>query len=325
VLGLLTRRLATAAITLFFATLIVFALINLAPGSPLGDSDEAISRARIAPEVRAELERHYRLDQPLVRRYLLWLGDIVRGDLGQSTYDRRPVATKILERLPVSFTLNTLALMGMVLLSVPIGAAAAFRPGSFWDRFSGLSSYALYAIPAFWAGLLLQIGFAVQLEWLPLSGLHSEGHAALGSLGRLADRAAHLVLPVTCLTYGGLAYLSRFVRATLLENASGENLAAARARGLSALGVFYRHGFRLAAVPMLTLAGFLLPALVGGSVIVETVFSIPGIGRLFVDAAYQRDYPVLMGVTLVSAVATLLGILAADLSYAWADPRTRRG
>jgi peptide/nickel transport system permease protein len=147
----------------------------------------------------------------------------------------------------------------------------------------------------------------------------------MGAAARLADRAAHAVLPVLCLAYGGLAYLSRFVRATLIDNSAGEGARSARARGLSELSVLVRHGFRQAAVPMLTLTGFLLPALFGGSVIVETIFSIPGLGGLFVDAMLSRDLPVLMGLTLLTGTATLCGVIFADLAYAVADPRVRRG
>jgi len=327
VLRLLVRRLLTAALTLLLVTLLVFSLIQLAPGSPLAPDEAGLAvGARMPPEWQDELRRLYHLDQPPLRRYALWVGDVLHGDLGRSLRDRRPVAEKIGERLGVSLTLNALALIVMLALSVPLGAAAAWRPGSRWDRLSAGGTYLLYAVPAFWAGLLLQLLFSVRLGWLPLAGLASAGDVELaGPLARASDRLAHLVLPVICLSYGGLAYLTRFVRATLLDAATGESLAAARARGLSALGAFYRHGFRLAAVPLLTLAGFLLPALVGGSVIVETVFSIPGLGRLFVDAAFQRDYPVLMGLTLLSGGATLGGILLADLAYAWADPRVRRG
>jgi peptide/nickel transport system permease protein len=280
---------------------------------------------RLPPAARAELERIYHLDQPLHRQYVMWLADVLRGDLGRSLHDRRPVAEKIGERIGITVILNGLALVLMILLAVPIGAAAAWRPGSWVDRLAATGTYALYAIPVFWAGLLLQIVFAVHLGWLPLAGLTSDGYETLGPLGRATDRLWHWILPVLCLSYGGVAYLSRFVRATLLDSASNESAVAARARGLSALAVLYKHGFRLAAVPMLTLAGFLLPALVGGSVIVETVFSIPGLGRLFVDAAFQRDLPVLLGLTLVSGAATLTGILLADLTYVIADPRVRRG
>jgi peptide/nickel transport system permease protein len=325
VLGQLAHRLATGALTLLLVTGLVTVLIHLAPGGPLGDSVESAGMHRLPPAARAELKRIYHLDQPLYRQYTMWLGDLLRGDLGRSLHDRRPVAEKIGERVGITVILNGLALALMVLFAVPIGAAAAWRPGSWIDRLAATGSYALYAIPAFWAGLLLQIVFAVHLGWLPLAGLTSDGYEALGPFGQAADRIRHWILPVICLSYGGVAYLSRFVRATLLDSSSNESAVAARARGLSALAVLYKHGFRLAAVPMLTLAGFLLPALVGGSVIVETVFSIPGLGRLFVDAAFQRDLPVLLGLTLVSGAATLAGILLADLTYVIADPRVRRG
>jgi peptide/nickel transport system permease protein len=186
-------------------------------------------------------------------------------------------------------------------------------------------TYLLYALPVFWVGLLLQMLFSLRLGWLPGYGLVAEDHQYLGPLARGLDVAAHLVLPVTCLAYGGLAYLSRFVRATLLDSVGGEGTRAARARGLSEWAVLYRHGFRQAAIPMLTLAGFLLPGLVGGSVIVETIFAVPGLGQLFVDAVFQRDLPVLMALTLLSGAATLGGVVLADLAYAVADPRVRRG
>ena len=278
----------------------------------------------VSPETRAELERIYHLDQPAHKQYLLWLGDLLRGDLGRSFHDKRAVAEKIGERIGITFTLNALSLLLMILLAVPLGTAAAYRPRSLIDRIGGGATYMLYAVPVFWAGLLLQIAFAVKLGWLPLAGLASDNAEAMGPLARMTDTAGHIVLPVICLSYGGLAYLSRFVRATLLESSSDESSLAARARGLSSFAVLCRHGFRQAAVPMLTLAGFLLPALVGGSVIVETIFAIPGLGRLFVEAAFQRDLPVLMGLTLLSGAATLAGILAADLAYAVADPRVRR-
>jgi peptide/nickel transport system permease protein len=325
VVGQLARRLATGALTLLLVTALVFVLIQLAPGDPLAEEMGASGLHRLTPEARAELERLYHLDRPVHVRYLWWLRDLLRGDLGRSFHDRRPVIEKLGERLGVSLTLNGLSLLLMVLLAVPIGAAAAWRPGSVVDRLAAWGTYGLYAVPAFWAALLLQILFAVQLGWLPLAGLESEAGSSLGLPARLLDRAAHLVLPVCCLTYGGLAYLSRFVRATLIESAGGESALAARARGLSALAVLWRHGFRLAALPMLTLAGFLLPALVGGSVIVETVFAVPGLGSLFVHAAFQRDLPVLMALTLLSGVATVAGIVAADLTYAVVDPRVRRG
>ncbi len=321
----IVRRLLTAVATLALITLIVFGLVHLAPGDPFADEGDAGPAAGMTAERRAELRALYHLDRPVLVQYVAWLADVARGDLGRSFHDRRPVAEKIRERVGVTLTLNLLALVVMVTAAVPIGAAAALRPGSRFDRLAGATTYALHAVPVFWAALLLQIALAVRLGWLPLAGLESDGAAALGWGARLFDRAAHLVLPVLCLSYGGVAYLSRFVRTTLLDTAAADALRAARARGLSRGAILLRHGFRQASVPMLTLAGLILPGLLGGSVIVEKVFAIPGLGLLFVDAMFQRDVPVVMALTLLSGVATLAGILIADASYALADPRVRRG
>lgn len=319
------RTIATGILTLFLVTVLVFLLIHLAPGTPLAESMDAGGISIVDPDVRDALIRTYHLDEPLYRQYAAWVSGVVRGDLGRSIHDKRPVSEKIHERIGVSLAVNGAALLGMVLLAVPLGALAAWKPGSTVDRCSSVIGYLLYAVPLFWAALLLQMAFAVRLDWLPLAGLQSDGWESLGPAARLVDRLRHLVLPVACLAYPGLAYLSRFVRATLLENATAETALAARARGLSSLAVLLRHGFRQAAVPMLTLAGLLLPALVSGSVIVENIFAIPGLGRLFVEAAFQRDIPVLMALTLLSGVVTLAGIVAADLAYAVFDPRVRRG
>jgi peptide/nickel transport system permease protein len=229
----LARRLATAALTLLLVTVVVFGLIHLAPGEPLGEESEDLGMGRLSPQARAELRAQYRLDQPLHRQYLLWIGDLARGDLGRSFHDRRPVIRKIGERLPLSVTLNALALATMITLSVPLGALAALRAGSAWDRVSAVGTYVLFAVPVFWAALMLQIVFAARLDWLPLAGLRSDGFDTFGRFERWADRGAHLVLPVVCLSYGGLAYLSRFVRATLLDGSAPESWRAARARGLS--------------------------------------------------------------------------------------------
>jgi len=324
VLASLARRVATGALTLWLVTLVVFCLIHLAPGDALVAAAGEEGPSWLGEQARAEMRALYHLDEPLHRQYLLWLGEVARGDLGRSFHDRRPVTEKIGERIGVTVTLNLCSIVLTLLIAVPLGTAAALRPGSHWDRLAAGGTYMLYAVPAFWAGLLLQIVLSVHLGWFPLAGLRSPQHEFLGDAARLVDRVSHLVLPVLCLSYGGLAYISRFVRATLIEGAAGESWRAARARGLSLPAVMLRHGFRLAGVPLLTLAGFLLPALVGGSVIVETVFAIPGLGRLFVDAAFQRDMPVLMGLTLLSGAATLAGITLADLAYAAVDPRVRR-
>ena len=325
VLGQAVRRTGQIAMTLLLVLVVVFLLAHLAPGDPLSGDTDGESALRISPEREQAIREIYHLDEPLYRQFFLWFGDLARGDLGRSFHDRMPVRDKILQRLPITFGLNLFALLVMVGLAVPLGALAAWRPGSALDRWAGASTYGLYAIPVFWAGLLLQILFSVRLGWLPLYGIAGPDAEALSWWLRMADRAAHLVLPVVCLGYGGLAYLSRFVRANLLESAQAEVKRAARARGMSEWSVVVRHGFRQAAIPMLTLAGFILPALVGGSVIVEEIFAIPGLGRLFVNALFQRDIPVIMSLTLLSGTATLAGIVLADLGYLVLDPRVRRG
>ena len=213
----------------------------------------------------------------------------------------------------------------MSAMAVPLGMAAAWRPGSSFDHLTELSGLALYALPVFWAALVLQLAFAVRLEWLPLYGLESTAAGPAGSLSRVFDRGRHLVLPVVCLAYPGLAHMTRFVRASLAEAVSGERARAARARGLAPSDVLLRHGLREAAVPLLTLAGFLLPGLVGGSVLVETIFAIPGMGSLFTEAVLSRDIPVVMGLTFVSGATTLAGVVLSDLASLMVDPRLRRG
>ncbi len=322
---LVARRIATGVVTLLLVTWIVFALVQAAPGDPLpGDGSEEVAAQRLNATQIAELRAQYHWDDPLHRRYARWLADVVRGDLGRSFNDQRPVIRKIAERIGTTLALNVIAFAVMIAVAVPMGCAAAARPGSRWDRWTGVASYALHSVPIFWAALVLQIVFAVRLEWLPLYGPDSDGARSWGALARTLDRAAHLVLPVTCLSYGGIAYISRFVRANLLESAFGDAARAARARGVAPARLLLVHGFRSAAVPMLTLAGFFLPALLGGSVIVETVFGVPGAGLLFTDAVGQRDLPVILGLTLVTGTATLLGILAADVAYTVLDPRTSR-
>lgn len=303
---LLVRAL-TAAATLALAMLLVFGFV----GAASGDLATAASGAEsLSPEHRAELAAQLHLDLPPHERFLRWLGDAAAGDLGLSFRDRRPVGEKIAAAAETSFAVNGAALSLMVLLSVPIGALAAWRPGSAGDRFLSGASFALHAVPVFGAAVILQAIFAARLGWFPLFG---------------TGTAAHFVLPVACLAYPGIAFLSRFVRASLLEHATAEVARAARARGRSSLGAVVRHGFRQASVPMLTLAGMLLPRLVGGSVLVETTFGLPGIGTLFADALAARDVPVVLGVTFVAGTATLAGIVLADAAYALADPRTRRG
>jgi peptide/nickel transport system permease protein len=299
------RRAAEAAITLALVTLVVFALASTLPA---GDDEEERERA-LPPPYRAAIRAQFHLDDPWHVRYVRWLGDLSRGDLGISLREKRPVAAILRERLPVSLALNALALAAIVLVALPLGIAGAWRPASRSDRALGLATTALYAVPVFWAALLLQWIFAVRLRWLPLFGFGG---------------AAHLVLPVACLTYGGLAYVSRFVRTSLVEGTTGEGGRVARARGVGPVRFLLFHGLPQSAIPLLTLAGFLVPRLVGGALLVEEIFGIPGLGSLMFQSVLARDLPVVLALTLLSGAVTLAAMTGADLVAAWVDPRSRR-
>jgi peptide/nickel transport system permease protein len=315
------RRLALAVPTLFGIAVIVFLLLHLAPGGPgTGGADAA---RRVSGKAAEEMRRLYGLDRPLPEQFARWMGRVVRLDLGESFVDHRPVSERIREALPHTLALNGLALLFALGLAIPLGVLAGGSPESGFDRASSAALFALYSLPTFWAALLLQTLFAVQLRWLPLYGTASD--AAPAGLAGLADRLAHLALPVTCLTYGTLAFVARLVRSGVAEARSSDYVLAARARGASRARAIWGHAFPNALLPVITLAGLLLPALLSGSVIVERVFAWPGLGRLYFDSILARDYPVILALSLLSAVATLAATLVADVALAAADPRVRDG
>ena len=316
----LVRRILLAIPTLFGIVVLVFLLLHLAPGSP-ASSGSAESGRRVSAAAREEMRRLYGLDRPLPERFGSWIGRVVRFDLGESFVDRRPVSDRIREALPATLALNGLALLLTLGIAVPLGVAAGGRPEGPFDRVSSVALFALYSMPVFWAALLLQSLLSVELGWLPLYGVSSDGAPA--GIAGLGDRLAHLALPVTCLTYGSLAFLARIVRAGVVDARSQVYFTAALARGVSRRAALWRHAFRNALLPVITLLGLILPGLLSGSVIVERIFAWPGLGRLYFDSILSRDYPVVLGLSLLGAVATLAATLAADVAYAFADPRVR--
>ncbi|HEY6065203.1 MAG TPA: ABC transporter permease [Thermoanaerobaculia bacterium] len=318
----LLRRLLLAVPTLFGIVVLVFLLLHLAPGSP-GPAGSPESGRRVSAAAREEMRRLYGLDRPLPERFARWIGRVARFDLGESFVDRRPVSERIREALPATLALNGLALLLTLAIAVPVGVAAGSRPEGPFDRTSAVVLFGLYSMPVFWAALLLQTLLSVKLGWLPLYGVSSD--PAPAGLAGVADRLAHLALPVTCLTYASLAFFARLVRAGVVEARSQDYVTAALARGVSRRGALWRHAFRNALLPLITLLGLLLPGLLSGSVIVERIFAWPGLGRLYFDSILSRDYPVVLGLSLVGAVATLAATLAADVAYAFADPRVREG
>ena len=303
-------------------TIICFFVMRLAPGSPTDLQTQMNPKA--SAEMRQRLMSLYELDKPVYVQYASWLTKLARGDLGTSfSSDHRPVADKILERLPITIAINLLSLIIIIAVAVPIGVLSAVHQDSLFDKVMSVIVFIGFAVPTFWLALLLMIFFGIHLGWLPISGLRSLNYEYLSAWEQLVDLAAHLVLPVFISAFGGLAGLSRYMRANMLEVIRQDYILTARAKGLSERQVIYKNALRNALLPAITILGLSIPGLIGGSVIFETIFAIPGMGQLFYMSVMARDYPTVMGILLIGAVLTLVGNLIADVSYAAADPRIR--
>ncbi len=322
-LAYLLRRVAGFVPLLLGITLISFLVIHMAPGSPVELMTDMNPEA--GPEIRQRLEERYGLDQPYHVQYWMWLKRIATGDFGRSlSSDARPVIDKIKEALPVTLLLNVLSLFLVISLAIPIGIYSATHPYTPADRATTVFVFLGFAMPTFWLALLCMLLFGVVLGWLPISGLKSLDYETLSWSGKLADRAAHLLMPVTISAITSLAGLSRYMRSSMLEVVRQDYITTARAKGLSERAVIYGHAARNALLPVITILGLSIPGLIGGSVIFETIFAIPGMGRLFYTSVLMRDYPTVMGILVIGAVLTLLGNLLADVMYTVADPRLRK-
>ncbi|MDA8163189.1 MAG: ABC transporter permease [Desulfobacteraceae bacterium] len=321
----LSKRLIALIPTFIGITIISFMVMHLAPGEPIGV--QADLNPKMTPEVRERLRALYGLDKPLYVQYWRWLDGLAHLDLGRSfAPDRAPVWNKIKERLPVTILINSLSLGLILLIAVPLGVASAVRQGGLFDKAVTILIFVFYAAPSFWVAIVLMLYLGVDLGWLPVSGLHSlMGYNALSPMQKVLDWTRHLLLPVAVSAMGGLAGLSRYVRSSMLEVLRQDYIMTARAKGLSEHAVIYRHALRNALLPLITILGLSVPGLIGGSVIFESIFAIPGIGQLMWSSVMSRDYPVLMGNLVIVSILTLLGNLLADIGYGLADPRIRTG
>jgi peptide/nickel transport system permease protein len=322
-LGYALRRLVLAVPLLIGITLVSFVVIHLAPGEPteMGTGDTLIQSDR---ELRERLRVEFGLDKPLHIQYWTWLTRLARLDFGRSfSPDARPVLQKIGERLPVTLLLNIVEMLIIVALAIPIGVYSATRQYSKFDKITTIFVFVGFATPDFWLALMLMILFGVQLGWLPISGLRSPTWEYLSFWRQQWDFVAHLVLPIAVATFGGLAGFSRYMRQSMLEVIRQDYIQSARAKGLAEPVVIGKHALRNALLPIVTVLGLSLPGLIGGSVIVESIFAIPGMGQLMVQAVFERDYPVIMGNLVIVAVLTLGANLIADLTYSLVDPRIR--
>lgn len=322
-LSYLIRRLAYAVLTFFGITVAVFILIHAVPGDPvllfLGNSGQR----RIPLEVLAHIRHQHHLDLPILAQYGWWLRGIVTLDFGRSIFNDRPVLALIGERLPNTFVLNFIAFLVAAVVGIPVGLWSSTRHGRLSERASAVTFFLLYSLPSFWVALLLMHLFSVKLDVLPLFGMTSDEYLQMSAGGQFLDRLLHLVLPVVTLTYAQLAIFARFSKSALTEVIRQDFITTARAKGAAPSAVLWRHAFRNALIPLITLLGLTIPYLISGSVIVESIFQWPGIGRLYYEAILQRDYPTVLGLTITTAVATLFASVFADVLYALADPRVR--
>lgn len=318
---LLTKTLWVIVIFLGI-TVISFTVIHLAPGSPT-DLQTTLN-PEVSAQARQQLEALYGLDKPLHEQYFTWLSRLVQFDFGNSmSGDHRPVWDKIRERLPLTVGMNLISIILTLCIAIPIGVASAWWQGRWFDRASTVLVFIGFAMPGFWLALLLMYALGIYWPILPISGVTSMNFASLTPLGKFMDVVEHLALPIFIYTFGSLAGMSRFMRSSMLEVLRQDYILTARAKGLPLHTVVFKHALRNALLPVITILGLSVPGLIGGSVIIESIFALPGLGQLFYQGVMARDYPLIMGNLVLGALLTLAGNLLADIAYGLADPRIR--
>jgi peptide/nickel transport system permease protein len=322
----LARRLAWAAPLLLGVATGVFFLLHLAPG----DAVSYYTGPGVSAQAQEQVRQNLGLDAPIPVRYVRWVGSMARGDFGMSLARNQPVRELVLQALPNTLILTGIALSLAFLVGVGVGVVQAVRHNTMTDRGLSLGALFFYSMPSFWLALMLILVFSLHARvtwgwpiWFPASGMISVDHAALSPLEQLGDRIRHLVLPSLSLALVQAAGVARYTRASMLEVIRQDFVRTARSRGLPTRTVILRHALRNALLPVITLLGLYLPFLFSGAVVIETVFAWPGMGKLMVDAIFQRDYPVVLAGSLLFTLAVVVGNLLADLLYAVADPRIR--
>jgi len=314
----LRRLLALVPLVWLVATL-TFVIVQAAPGSYA----DMIDNPRLSAATRDAIRNRYGLDRPVSVQYMSWLRAVLTGDLGTSFLYQEPVSKVLGRALPPTLLLTGCGLVFMLALGFVLALAAMRRAHGWADRIITVLSLGLYGVPSFWLAGVLVLVFSLLLGWFPASHMHSVDAARLDGPARLIDLLHHLALPVLCLGLVGAAGTARYLRATLLDVRSSRFMLAARARGISERRLLLVHALRPALLPVVTLFGLALPVLVSGSVVVETIFSWPGMGQVAYNAARARDIPLILGATLIGTAVVILGNLIADLLYAVVDPRAR--
>ncbi|HEX5810094.1 MAG TPA: ABC transporter permease [Anaerolineales bacterium] len=310
------RRILQAIPILFLLSVFLFGVVRLMPGGPLAQAER---NPNVTPEQLAALRLRLGLDQPLPIQYVKWIkAFVLEGDWGYSIKFRRPVAEMISERMPATLILFGAGFVVMLIFAIPIGVYSAIRPYSLFDNIITTFSFAGQSVPVYWLGLILIVVFYLNVQLFPAGGMYTVGRE-----GDLLDLLWHLVLPIAAMSFSWIAWYSRFLRSSMRDTLNEDYIRTARAKGLSLRTVHFRHALRNALLPLVTLIALDLPTVFGGAVFIETIFSWPGMGRLFWDAAKGRDYPILLAVMMIYAALTLLFNLIADIVYGYLDPRIR--
>lgn len=317
----LIRRIAAGAITLFGITVVTFLVIQLAPGDPAEMQVATITDAAVSQQVYEQLYAYYNLDKPFYVQYGMWVGRLLTGDLGNSFHDGRKVNSKIGDALWPTLSVAFLSLLLTYLVAVPLGILSAAKQGGYFDRISSTIVYMLYSVPSYVIGMLLILFIGVKLDLLPFRGMRSDNYEELAYLGKMVDLGKHYIMITLSFTLGSLAYYSRFTRQNLLEVTRQDYIRTARAKGLDERVVILKHAFPNTLIPLITLMSLTFPFILSGSVILETMFNWPGLGRLFFDSVMRRDYPTIMGLSFITSVLVLVMTLASDIAYAFVDPR----
>lgn len=324
----LARRLLLMIPTLFGVTLITFVVIHLAPGDPV---TAAMGGDISADSLNSQAIEHFRkemnLDDPILVQYGRWIWKLARLDLGTSWSSGRLITDQIKDALPVTMALGGASLFIVYLIGLPIGIASAVRRGSLGDRVSTVILFILYSLPSFWVGTLaiLFLGGGRYWDWIPVQGLTSPDHETFSFLGKVGDILWHGITPVVLLGYASLASVSRYMRTGMLDVVRQDYVRTARAKGLHERAVIYKHALKNSLIPVISQLGMMVPFLLGGTVIIERLFGIPGMGQLMFQAILARDYSLIMGVTTITAFLTMIGILVTDVLYAVVDPRISYG
>ncbi len=317
---LLIKKLVILILTFVGISFVTFVVINISPGKP---QDVLDFSTKISYEAKQRLVKLYGLDKPIHIRYFEWFKRFIKLDFGHSFKDGKPVIKKIFARLPATLLLNVLSISFIFIFGCLFGILAAMYQNKMLDKIISLFVFLGYSIPKYWLAIICMILFGIKLRLLPISGLRSVNFEYLSFFGKVFDIAKHLILPVCISAFAGIAGLTRYIRASMIEQLNSEYIKFAISKGCSKKKIVFSHAFRNVLIPVVTILGLSLPDLIGGSFIFETIFAYPGMGRLGYEAIVSRDYPLIMGISVIVAFLTLLGNFLADILYIVVDPRVK--